>query len=78
MPADCCKERWERLMHEDPDMPVFTLLAKDIIAIEVVEFWLRRAIELRVNPAKISRVQEHLKWLIEFKRDNPHRMQIPD
>lgn len=78
MPAICCKERWERLLREDPEMPVFTLLAKDALAIETVEFWLKLAVESGVNQTKISKVQEHLEWLIEWRQAHPERMHIPD
>lgn len=78
MPMQCCIDRWNRLMNEDPDMPVFTLLAKDVLAIETTEYWMRRARELGVNPAKMEKVQEHLNALIAYKNEHPDKMQVPD
>ena len=78
MPSDCCKQRWERLMVEEPDMPVFTLLAKDAIAIETVEFWMARAKELGVNPEKMAKVQEHLDAMKAYKAANPDKVKTPD
>lgn len=65
-------------MAEDPDMPVFVLLAKDELAIETTEFWLRRAEERGVNPAKLAKVQEHLDALIAFRDAYPELMHLPD
>ena len=65
-------------MREDPDMPVFTLIGKDVLAVNTVQFWLAQAKEAGVNPQKIAKVQEHLDALIRFKLDNPDRMQVPD
>ena len=78
MPADCCKKRWERLLREDPEMPVFNLLGKDALAIETVEFWFKRAKESGVNPEKLQKVQEHLDAMIKFKADHPEKIQLPD
>ena len=78
MPAQCCKDRWERLLKDDPDMPVFTLLGKDMIAVETVRFWLKRAMELGVNAGKLARVREHLYALEQFAEQQTHRMQVPD
>lgn len=78
MPAKCCIDRWNRLMQEDPDMPVFTLLGKDLLAVETVEFWLSRARQSGVNDEKLAGVQRHLDALIEFRESHPDRMQLPD
>lgn len=65
-------------MREDPDMPVFTLLAKDRLAVEAVAFWMQRAREEGVNDEKLSKVQEHLDALVAFRESHPERMQLPD
>lgn len=78
MPATCCVNRWNRLMDEDPDMPVFTLLGKDRLAVETVQFWMKRAREEGVNEVKLSKVQEHLDALVAFRESRPERMQLPD
>lgn len=65
-------------MAEDPDMPVFTLLGKDNLAVETVEFWMKRAREEGVNTDKLERVQEHLDALIQYRESNADRMQLPD
>lgn len=65
-------------MREDPDMPVFTLLAKDRLAVETVAFWMQRAREEGVNDEKLSKVQKHLDALVAFRESHPERMQLPD
>lgn len=78
MPAQCCIDRWNRLMNEDPSMPVFTLLAKDRLAVEVVEFWMRRARAAGVNADKLAKVQQHLDAMVAYRQYFPDRMQLPD
>lgn len=78
MPAECCVERWERLLREDPEMPVFLLIGKDELAVETVEFWLSRAREEGVNLAKIRKVEAHRDALIDYSVARPERMQLPD
>ena len=78
MPATCCKKRWDRLLIEDPDMPVFTLHGKDLLAIETIEFWLSRATERGVNENKLQGVRNHLEAMKQFKINNLDRMQLPD
>lgn len=78
MPAQCCIDRWERLMREDPTMPVFTLLAKDCLAIETVGFWLSLAKKAGVNDEKLAKVEEHLNALIAYRVQFPGNMQVPD
>ena len=78
MPRDCCIRRFERLKKEDPDMPVFTLLAKDLLAVPTVKKWLEEARKKGVNPFKIEVVEAHLHDLERWAKDNPERMQLPD
>ena len=78
MPAKCCKDRWERLLNEDPEMPVFTLLAKDALAIKTVEFWLAEAQKAGVNHDKIAKVQGHLDALVDYANKHPKEMHVPD
>lgn len=67
MPMKCCIERWDRLMEETPDMPVFTLLGQDKLAIETVQFWMKRARESGVSEEKLAKVQLHLEALEAWK-----------
>lgn len=78
MPLQCCIDRWERLLKEDPDMPVFTLLGKDILAIETVEYWIRRARVYEVNEEKLRKVQLHLDALKAYAAQHQDKMQVPD
>lgn len=78
MPAQCCVDRWNRLMQEDPDMPVFTLLGKDTLAIDTIRFWLNSARVQGVNREKQVKVQEHLDAMIAYRDSRPEKMQIPD
>jgi hypothetical protein len=65
-------------MKEEPTMPVFTLLAKDRLAIEVIEFWMLRARAEGVNAGKLVAVQRHLDAMIAYREAFPNRMQLPD
>ncbi len=78
MPAPCCVERWDRLMKEDPDMPVFTLLGSNQLAIETVLFWMSRAREVGVCNGKLMKAQQHLDALIAYRDEHPWKMQVPD
>ncbi len=78
MPADCCKDRWDRLMKEEPDMPVFTLLAQDALAPVVIKAWLSHAHCVGVNRGKIIRVQEHLNAIEQWQVAHPSRVKKPD
>jgi antitoxin component HigA of HigAB toxin-antitoxin module len=78
MPAACCVERWERLMREDPEQPVLTLLGQDVLAIETAEYWIKRARDLGVNPSKIAKVEEHIEAFRKYRAQHPERVKIPD
>ena len=78
MPAQCCIDRWNRLMKEDPDMPVFNLLGKDLLALETVDFWIERAKERGVNLTKMQEVLEHRDAIAKFYEEHPERCQVPD
>lgn len=78
MPAQCCIDRWNRLMKENPDEPVFTLLGRDKLAVQTVKYWLSMARVSGVNQGKLIRVQEHLDALERFAREHPERMKYPD
>lgn len=54
-------------MQENPDMPVFTLLGQDELAVETVEFWMKRAKAEGVSANKLDKVQKHLDALKEWK-----------
>lgn len=78
MPAQCCVNRWERLMREEPTMPVFTLLAKDSLAADTIQYWIARARAEGVNAEKLAKVQEHLDAMIQYRKSFPNKMQLPD
>lgn len=78
MPAYCCIDRFNRLVAEDPDMPVFTLHGTDAFAVDLVKEWLTKARMAGVNQAKIDKVQEHLTALEKYASEHPERIKIPD
>ena len=57
----------ERLAHSDPDMPVFSVLAQDILAAETVTFWIRRAMERGVNAEKIEGARQRLAQIRKYE-----------
>jgi hypothetical protein len=78
MPAQCCKDRWARLLKEDDDMPVFTLLGKDKIALVAMDAWIAAAKVVGVNEDKMLRVLEHRNAIVQFQQKYPERCKIPD
>ena len=65
-------------MEESPDMPVFTLLGQDSLAVDTVKYWLQRAELLGVNKGKLIRVREHLEALAKYRQEHPEKMKRPD
>ena len=78
MPAQCCIDRLKRLFEEDPDMPIFCVFGKDLLALETVDFWIMKAREKGVNQGKIQRVIEHRDAIARFYAEHPERCKIPD
>lgn len=75
MPADCCKEFWNRI---PDDEPVFTLAARDILAPETIRFWLEQAEAEGVPEDKLRRARMHLVAIEEFQIAHPERTKVPD
>ncbi len=75
MPAKCCSDFFARI---PDDVPVFTLVAYDQLAIDTVQFWIKRAEEEGVNGDKIERARQHLRAMATFESANPGRMKLPD
>jgi len=78
MLLNCCKLKWERLLKETPDMPVFILMGQDKLAIPTVEFWLHIAKASGVNQEKLDKVYVHLEELRKYASEHPERMKKPD
>jgi hypothetical protein len=76
MPADCCKETWDKI--KDTDEPVFTLRAQDALAPFVVRQWLNDARINGVNEGKIRRGREHLDAIVKWQEEHPDKVKIPD
>jgi hypothetical protein len=75
MPAQCCKDFFAKL---PDDEPVFTLAARDRLAPEVVDYWIKRARAEGVNEDKLRRSLQHFVAIVKFQRDNPERVKLPD
>jgi hypothetical protein len=75
MPAPCCKEFFARI---PDDVPVFTLVAYDALAVSIVTEWVTRAEKLGVNSDKLTRSKEHLSAMIKWRLENPEKIKIPD
>ena len=66
-------ETKDKKKKDDAKMPTWTLKAQDIIAVQTMEFWLGRAVQLGVNPEKIAGVR---KDLLAFQKYEPKK--LPD
>lgn len=75
MPAQCCKKFWEKIPNDEP---VFTLAARDLLAPEVISFWIDRAKKMGVNPEKIQKAVDHWRAFVGFQTAHPERTKIPD
>ena len=75
MPATCCKEFYAKI---PDDEPVFTVVGRDLLAAQTVEFWIERARACGVNDGKILRAQWHLEEMVLFAQQHPERMKLPD
>lgn len=75
MPAECCKEFFKKIPE---DVPVFTLVGYDSLAISTIRFWIDRAEEYGVNHEKIDRAKEHLKAIESYQDSNPKSVKLPD
>ena len=78
MPAQCCKEFWNRVVADPDDPPVFTLVAYDNLAIQRVADWIDRAKLADVNSDKVQRAQDHLDAMKQWRLRHPERCKIPD
>lgn len=75
MPKECCKEFFNGIPDE---VPTFTIVAYDQLAVETVHFWLQRARELGVNPDKMRSCEEHLADIVAWRNINPEKVKVPD
>lgn len=75
MPKQCCKYFFARI---PDDVPVFTLVAYDKLAIRRIEEWIEEAKSMGVNDDKLKRSVEHLEDFKKFRADHPERMKLPD
>lgn len=75
MPKDCCKEMWNKI---PDDEPVFIIRGKDRLASRTVRYWIEEARNFGVKAEKLARAEEHLMDILNFKKEHPERMKIPD
>lgn len=75
MPAQCCKDLFNRI---PDDVPVFTLVAYDELSSDVILYWLKKAEIANVNPDKLKRSRERFEDFLKFRREHPDRMKLPD
>lgn len=75
MPAECCKETWNKI---PDDEPVFILMGRDLTAAAAIADWIVRAEKQGVNPDKLRRSREHLTAFNRFKAEHPDRCKMPD
>ena len=52
---------------DDAKMPTWTLKAQDKIAVDTMQFWLGRAVQLGVNKEKIAGVRKQLAEFIKYQ-----------
>ena len=75
MPAECCRNFWKRIADDEP---VFTIAARDLLAVPVIREWIRRAEQAGVPADKIDRALDHLEAIEEFQDRNRDRCHLPD
>jgi len=75
MPLQCCKDKWPTI---PDDEPVFVIRGKDLLAINVVNFWIEEATLAGVNKEKIEAVEKHFAAIRDFQEQHPERCKIPD
>lgn len=79
MPADCCVETLLKMLKpENRGEPVFLLLARDKTGPDTIMKWLCNAEAVGVSAGKLERARQHLDAFIEWQRENPGRVKVPD
>lgn len=72
----CCREFWERV--SAADVPVFTVVAWDVLAPRTVQRWIDEARAAGVNSDKVDRATKHLVAILEWQALNPEKVKLPD
>jgi hypothetical protein len=75
MPAECCKKFWKKIPDE---VPVFTVVGWDKLAIRTVRCWCALALQEGVNMAKVQKGIDHVGWMEEYAALHPDAMKLPD
>lgn len=75
MPRGCCNHFWERIPEDEP---VFTLAARDKLAVGTIKKWIELAQRRGVSQFKIDVATAHLEDFQRFATEHPERMKLPD
>jgi len=75
MPTECCKKFYARIPE---DVPIFTLVAWDLLALEAIQQWLLKARDKGVSEEKIAKAQQHFDAIALWQRENPSLCKLPD
>lgn len=60
------------------DIPHFTLLACDDLAVPLVRRWIKRAVMHQVNPEKVREARELVRRMEAWRKLHPEQCKIPD
>lgn len=73
------KKHQKEFFNKIPEgVPAFTLAGWDILSVDTISYWLRRARAAGVNASKIARCEADLQEMINFAVNNPDKMRVPD
>lgn len=75
MPRSCCKNKFPTI---PDDVPVFTIIGYDLLAVKTIEKWLELAKKEKVNQFKVDVATAHLEDIKRFQEKYPERCKIPD
>lgn len=70
---DCCEAKAKQL-----DIPHFTLLACDDLAVTVIRRWIKRAIAANVPPAKVNEAKDLIRRMEAWRKQHPDLCKVPD
>ena len=68
----------QAVLHIPEDEPIFVLRAQDALVQPTINAWLKIAEHNKVNLEKIKAVKHDYEMALEWQRNNPTKVKIPD
>lgn len=62
----------------DLNIPSFTILACDDLAVGITRRWIKRAIQAQVNPEKVAEAKKLVMRMEAWRKLNPSECKMPD